>query len=325
MIEYNAHLPRDAELVQPLEPEMSWDGTDYFGASLLALSRLAAKGYRLVHTDLAGVNAFFVREDLAAPFLPEDRVPVRAPNFFLTGAGTRPTRAAAATSTPACEAPPPRGPGHRRRRARDARAAARRGRTRDGRAWIEVEVRATPALRALAEAWAGAEIRVGSHWLGAKGSMLAFDGARTDAFALDGCEMAPVRRLLSLDDRRPEGGERLQVDLVAEGVAWGHQAGLGMLELSPPAGPPLPAGRALAAGPPAPAEPAARTREWLAAAWPRGASEGEMADYVGRRPRPLPDERRPGARAGPHARDRRQPVLHHPAAHGPRPGRAAHA
>jgi hypothetical protein len=91
VIEYNAHLPHDAALVQPLEPEVAWDGTDYFGASLGALRRLAAsKGYRLVHTDLAGVNAFFVPEDLAGPFLPESRVPVRAPNFFLSGGGHPP-------------------------------------------------------------------------------------------------------------------------------------------------------------------------------------------------------------------------------------------
>jgi hypothetical protein len=43
VIEYNAHLPRDAALVQPLEPEMAWDGTDYFGASLEALRRLWAQ------------------------------------------------------------------------------------------------------------------------------------------------------------------------------------------------------------------------------------------------------------------------------------------
>ena len=91
VIEYNAHLPHDAALVQPLEPEVAWDGTDYFGASLGALRRLAAsKGFRLVHTDLAGVNAFFVPQDLAGRFLPEDRVPVRAPNFFLSGAGHPP-------------------------------------------------------------------------------------------------------------------------------------------------------------------------------------------------------------------------------------------
>jgi hypothetical protein len=38
----------------------------YFGASLAALEKLAArKGYRLVFCEEAGVNAFFVRNDLA--------------------------------------------------------------------------------------------------------------------------------------------------------------------------------------------------------------------------------------------------------------------
>jgi hypothetical protein len=91
VIEYNAHLGPDVELVQPAVPLREWDGSDYFGASLAALRRLAAvKGYRLVHTDLSGVNAFFVRADLAEPFGPEEGVPVRAPNYFLAGRGHPP-------------------------------------------------------------------------------------------------------------------------------------------------------------------------------------------------------------------------------------------
>jgi hypothetical protein len=91
VIEYNAHLGPDAELVQPLSPRVAWDGSDHFGSSLAALRGLAArKGYRLVHTDLAGVNAFFVRGDLAGPFGPEEAVPARAPNYFLAGEGHPP-------------------------------------------------------------------------------------------------------------------------------------------------------------------------------------------------------------------------------------------
>ncbi len=33
------------------------------------------------------MNAFNVARELAAPFAPEDRVPVRAPNYFLSGHG----------------------------------------------------------------------------------------------------------------------------------------------------------------------------------------------------------------------------------------------
>ncbi len=42
----------------------------YFGASIAALRHLAEKkGYRFVGTNVSGINAFFVREDLAAPVL----------------------------------------------------------------------------------------------------------------------------------------------------------------------------------------------------------------------------------------------------------------
>lgn len=65
VIEYNSSLGLDAR-TQPAHIG-PWDGTDAFGASLEALRRLGtAKGYRLVHAELAGVNAFFVREDEAA-------------------------------------------------------------------------------------------------------------------------------------------------------------------------------------------------------------------------------------------------------------------
>jgi hypothetical protein len=44
------------------------------------------KGYRLVHAELSGVNAFFVRSDLAEPFLAPDEVAVRGgPNYFQSG------------------------------------------------------------------------------------------------------------------------------------------------------------------------------------------------------------------------------------------------
>jgi hypothetical protein len=45
------------------------------------------KGYRLVHTDLTGCNAFFVRDDLVADRFPEpsDVVRIGEPNYFLQG------------------------------------------------------------------------------------------------------------------------------------------------------------------------------------------------------------------------------------------------
>jgi hypothetical protein len=88
VIEYNSALDPRRALVQPNEPGRTWDGTDYFGASLGALRRLGdAKGYRLVHTELSGVNAFFVRDDLAAAAFPTpDEVTQRGmPNYFQSG------------------------------------------------------------------------------------------------------------------------------------------------------------------------------------------------------------------------------------------------
>jgi hypothetical protein len=65
VIEYNASLPPSESRVIPYEPAFQWDGTDYYGASLLALARLGrAKGYVLVGCDSSGTNAFFVHQSL---------------------------------------------------------------------------------------------------------------------------------------------------------------------------------------------------------------------------------------------------------------------
>lgn len=64
-IEYNATLRPPLSLTVPYDPQGSWDGTNFYGASLEALVRLGtAKGYRLVGCSIAGVNAFFVRAEL---------------------------------------------------------------------------------------------------------------------------------------------------------------------------------------------------------------------------------------------------------------------
>lgn len=65
IIEYNAKFRPPVKWVVPYDPRHVWDGTDNFGASLASLDELAArKGYTLVGCCLAGVNAFFVRNDL---------------------------------------------------------------------------------------------------------------------------------------------------------------------------------------------------------------------------------------------------------------------
>jgi predicted O-methyltransferase YrrM len=67
VIEYNAKFPPPMDLVPPYEAGHAWDGSDFMGASLQALANAAARrGYRLVGTNVTGVNAFFVRSDLAA-------------------------------------------------------------------------------------------------------------------------------------------------------------------------------------------------------------------------------------------------------------------
>lgn len=83
IIEYNSKLPAEARLVET--KGLAWEGvTPFYGASLGALSALGDRmGYSLVHAELAGVNLFFVRKDVAQPFeIPPLR---RGPNYFLRG------------------------------------------------------------------------------------------------------------------------------------------------------------------------------------------------------------------------------------------------
>lgn len=89
VIEYNAKFPPPMDLVIRYDPRHAWDGSDYMGASLQALTNLASRlGYQLVGTNITGANAFFVRNDLAG-----DRffTPARAdalynpPRYWATG------------------------------------------------------------------------------------------------------------------------------------------------------------------------------------------------------------------------------------------------
>lgn len=73
--EFNGALDPALSLTQPYDPSSGWDKTDYYGASLKALTELGAhKGYTLVHTDLTGTNAFFVVDEHAGAF--QDCMPV---------------------------------------------------------------------------------------------------------------------------------------------------------------------------------------------------------------------------------------------------------
>jgi len=93
VIEYNGDLDPTVPKVMPYAPGWRWDHTSGYGASLAALEALGAdKGYRLVHTELAGVNAFFVRDELAAPLPAGEEVPRRSASHSLLGHGHRPPR-----------------------------------------------------------------------------------------------------------------------------------------------------------------------------------------------------------------------------------------
>ncbi len=93
VIEYNSALDPRRRLVQPADLDGGWDGTSYYGASLGALRAMGErKGYRLVHTELSGVNAFFVREDLAeGRFIAAEEMSITgSPNYFQRGQGHPP-------------------------------------------------------------------------------------------------------------------------------------------------------------------------------------------------------------------------------------------
>jgi hypothetical protein len=80
VLEYNAKFAPPVSWVMPYEPEHRWSGNDKFGASLTALTGLAAeKGYALVGCSVTGANAFFVRNDLL-----DDRFqpPYTAENYY---------------------------------------------------------------------------------------------------------------------------------------------------------------------------------------------------------------------------------------------------
>ena len=68
MVEYNASLGFD-DAVMPYDENHVWDGSNYFGASIMALSRLGQEnGYVLIYADSTGSNLFLVRRDLVKEF-----------------------------------------------------------------------------------------------------------------------------------------------------------------------------------------------------------------------------------------------------------------
>jgi len=83
--EYNAKFPFPMQQEVRYDPQHRWKRDDYHGASLAAwVERLTPK-YRLIACNLAGTNAFFVREDELAPFRGHDPEELYQPcRFHLT-------------------------------------------------------------------------------------------------------------------------------------------------------------------------------------------------------------------------------------------------
>jgi hypothetical protein len=83
--EYNAKFPPPLQLEVDYDPEHRWTGDDYHGASLAAWVERLKPEYRLVACNLAGSNAFFVREDLAGGFSAHEAAQLFQPaRFHLT-------------------------------------------------------------------------------------------------------------------------------------------------------------------------------------------------------------------------------------------------
>lgn len=66
VLEYNPLYPPPMRLVGAYDPNYQYSEQSYIGASLQSLTELAeSKGYQLVGTSISGINAIFVRKDLA--------------------------------------------------------------------------------------------------------------------------------------------------------------------------------------------------------------------------------------------------------------------
>jgi hypothetical protein len=65
VIEYNGtHLPNEDKVVK-YRPVYCGGGSNYFGASILAMYNLGvSKGYSLVYAESSGTNLFFIRNDI---------------------------------------------------------------------------------------------------------------------------------------------------------------------------------------------------------------------------------------------------------------------
>ena len=85
MIEYNAKFPPTFEWIMEYDESHTWNEDDKQGASLKSFEILGRElGYQLVGTSTNGVNAFFVKKDLAKDFFPQ---PATAENLYHSWSG----------------------------------------------------------------------------------------------------------------------------------------------------------------------------------------------------------------------------------------------
>ena len=65
VIEFNKYFNHNEDKVVIYDAHKTWNGTEYSGASILAMLNLArVLGYSLVYQESEGVNLFFVRDDV---------------------------------------------------------------------------------------------------------------------------------------------------------------------------------------------------------------------------------------------------------------------
>lgn len=85
MIEYNVKFPPFFEWIMEYNENHIWNRDDEQGASLKAFELLGRElGYQLVGTSTNGVNAFFVKQDLAKDLFPQ---PATAENLYHSWGG----------------------------------------------------------------------------------------------------------------------------------------------------------------------------------------------------------------------------------------------
>lgn len=65
VIEFNRCFDANEDKVMAYDAGYQWDGTEYYGSSIRALCNLGRSlGYSLVYQESAGVNLFFIRDDV---------------------------------------------------------------------------------------------------------------------------------------------------------------------------------------------------------------------------------------------------------------------